>query len=240
MKRTRQFWLGVVVGLSVGSALRRLGSRGFEQATIRRMYGIWAPVYNLANVYMLGQLPRMRRMAVERLQLKPGDGVLEVSCGTGANFSLLQEQIGPTGRLVGIDYTPAMLDQAERLIRRQNWQNVELVQADAATLDLGEQFDAVLWSLAASVVPGWQAALERAAAHVKPGGQLVVADARFSERWYARPLNWYANLLGIGGAADISRRPWELLPQYLGTVEYEELLLGFLYVAWGQKSASTA
>ncbi len=238
MKLRRQFWLGTLVGLSVGSMLRRVSSGGFGQDSIRRIYGVWAPIYDLGNVYMLGQLPRMRRMAAERLRLEPGASVLEISCGTGANFPNLQERIGPTGRLVGADYTPAMLAQAERLVERQGWENVELVQADARQLDLGEKFDAVLWMLAASVVPDWQAALERAVAHVKPGGRLVVGDARFSERWYARPFNWYADIMGLGAAADPSRRPWELLPQHLFNVGYQDLLLGFLYVAWGQKTES--
>ena len=235
MKLRRQFWLGILVGLSVGSVLRRFSTGGFSQDSIQRIYSVWAPIYDLANVYMLGQLPRMRRIAAERLRLEPGASVLEVSCGTGANFPNLQERIGPAGRLVGVDYTPAMLAQAERLVERQGWQNVELLQADARQLDLGEQFDAVLWMLAASVAPDWPVALERAVAHVKPGGWLVVGDARFSERWYARPFNWYADIMGLGAAADIGRRPWELLPQHLISVGYEDLLLGFLYVAWGQK-----
>lgn len=236
MKPTRQFWLGMLTGLSAASMLRRVGGKGFDQATIERTYNFLAPLYGLANAYLLGQLPRLRRLAVQRLQLGPGASVLEISCGTGANFPYLQQIIGPSGRLVGVDYTPAMLAQAQRLIERQGWQNVALVQADAAQLDLGEQFDGVLWALAASVVPDWQSALERAIAHLKPGGRLVLTDARFSERWYARPLNWFADLLGVGGAADIGRRPWEVLPEHLRNVGYQELLMGFLYVAWGQKA----
>ncbi len=236
MKLKRQFWLGIVVGLSAGSALRRFSTGGFSQDSIKRMYSVWAPIYDLGDVYMLGQLPRMRRIAAERLRLERGASVLEISCGTGANFPNLQARIGPTGRLVGVDYTPAMLAQARRLVERQGWQNVELLQADARQLELGEQFDAVLWMLAASVVPDWQVALERAVAHVRPGGWLVVCDARFSERWYAQPFNWCADIMGLSGAADIGRRPWELLPQHLLNVGYEDLLLGFLYVAWGQET----
>ena len=236
MKLTRQFWLGVVTGLSSASVLRGASSGGFSQVGIRRIYGIWAPIYDLANVVMLGQLPRMRRVAVERLRLETGASVLEIACGTGANFASLEAGIGLNGRLVAVDYTPAMLAKAKQLAKRQGWQNIELLEADAAQLDLGEQFDAVLWMLAASVVPDWRAALERAVAHVRPGGWLVIADARFSDRWYARPLNWYADTMGLGGAADIGRRPWEWLPQVMVKVSYEDLLMGFLYVAWGQKN----
>lgn len=236
MKVTRQFWLGALAGLGAASALREVRTGGFQQDAIRRTYGVWAPLYGLADFYLLGQLPRLRRTAADRLRLQPGAAVLEVSCGTGANFPTIEERIGPAGRLVGVDFTPAMLEQARGLVRRRGWQNVELVEADAARLDLGQQFDAVLWTLAASVVPGWQAALERAVAHLKPGGWLVLADARLSEHWYARPFNWVAELLGAGAAADIGRQPWTLLPQHLAEVGYEELLMGFLYVGWGRKA----
>jgi ubiquinone/menaquinone biosynthesis C-methylase UbiE len=240
LKPAPQFWLGMLVGLGVGSALRRVGAGGFSQANIRRVYEVWAPVYSLANLYLLGQLPRFRRLAIDMLGLRSGARVLDLSCGTGANFPLLEAQIGPTGRLVGLDYTPAMLTEARRLVEKRGWDNVELVEADAASFELDEQFDAVLWTLAASVVPDWQSALGRAVVHLKAGGRLVIADARFSERWYARPLNWVADLLGTGAAADLKRRPWALLSGLLEDTGYEELFMGFLYVAWGQKPGTQA
>jgi SAM-dependent methyltransferase len=237
VKFQRQFWSGVLVGLSAGSVIRRGSSGGLRQSAIRRIYDVWAPAYSLANVYLLGQLPRLRRTAVARLALQPGDSVLELSCGTGANFPYVEAGIGPGGRLVGLDYTPSMLAQARNLIEKQGWQNVELVHGDAAQFEFDERFDAVLWVLAASVVPDWRGALARAAAHLKPGGRLVTADARLSERWYVRPFNWLADLMGLGAAADISRRPWDAMPEHLSGVGYEELLMGFLYVAWGIKRA---
>jgi ubiquinone/menaquinone biosynthesis C-methylase UbiE len=236
VKASRQFLLGALVGLSAGSILRRQSAGGFRQADIGRVYRAWAPVYTLANVYLLGQLPRFRQLAVEKLRLEPGASVLDLSCGTGANFPLLEEQIGPEGRLVGLDYTSAMLVQARRQVEEQGWENVELVEADAASFALDEQFDAALWTLAASVVPGWQLAMERAAAHLKPGGYLVIADGRLSDRWYALPFNWIADLMGVPAAADLARRPWQLMPRYLERTACEELLMGFLYVAWGQRA----
>jgi SAM-dependent methyltransferase len=144
---------------------------------------------SLANLYLLGQLPRLRRTATARLALHAGDSVLELACGTGADFPYVEAQIGSEGRLVGLDYTPSMLAQARNLMEKQGWQNVELVHA----------------------------------------------DARLSTRWYVRPFNGLADLMGLGAAADISRKPWKVLPGYLTDVGYEELLMGFLYVAWGTK-----
>lgn len=58
-------------------------------------------------------------MAVRALKLQPGDTVLELACGTGINFSLFQQYIGPTGQIIGVDLTDAMLDQAQKRVARQ-------------------------------------------------------------------------------------------------------------------------
>src|SRR3989304_5196927 len=59
-------------------------------------------------------LERYRREAVEVLDVDPGATVLEIGCGTGLNFGYIEERIGPGGRLIALDYTPAMLEQAAR------------------------------------------------------------------------------------------------------------------------------
>jgi SAM-dependent methyltransferase len=55
---------------------------------------------------------------------------------TGRNFPLILEKIGPTGKLLGVDYTPDMLARARERVERERWKNVELVQGDAACIEL--------------------------------------------------------------------------------------------------------
>ena len=76
-----------------------------------------------------------RLRAVQALGLRPGDSVVDIACGTGLNFSLIEDLIGPEGRIVGVDLTDAMLAQAQRRIETNGWRNVSLVQADAAEFD---------------------------------------------------------------------------------------------------------
>src|ERR1700744_4783332 len=54
-----------------------------------------------------------RLRAVRALDLRPGATVVDVACGTGLNFPLLEAAIGPAGRIVGVDLTDAMLAQAQ-------------------------------------------------------------------------------------------------------------------------------
>ena len=73
-----------------------------------------------------------RLRAVTALRLRAGDTVVDMACGTGLNFALIQAAIGPSGRIVGVDLTDAMLAQAQDRIEVNGWSNVSLVQSDAA------------------------------------------------------------------------------------------------------------
>src|SRR5712692_10249923 len=54
-----------------------------------------------------------RLRAVQALGLRPGDSVVDIACGTGLNFPLLEVMIGPDGCIVGVDLTDAMLARAQ-------------------------------------------------------------------------------------------------------------------------------
>src|SRR6202046_5189973 len=76
-----------------------------------------------------------RLRAIQALGLRPGATVVEIACGTGLNFSLIEQVIGPDGRIVGVDLTDAMLGQAQNRIETNSWRNISLVQADAAEFE---------------------------------------------------------------------------------------------------------
>src|SRR5262249_45902746 len=94
-----------------------------------------------------------RLRAVQALDLRPGDTVIDMACGTGLNFPLLQKAIGPGGRILGVDLTDAMLTRAQDRIEANGWSNVSLVQADAADYDFPAEVDAILSTYALTQVP---------------------------------------------------------------------------------------
>lgn len=206
----------------------------FDQTDIERAYQNWAKVYDwLTPIYLLGNEKRLRRETIGRLHLQPGQTVLDIACGTGRNFPLILQKIGPTGKLVGVDYTDAMLARALQRVKREGWKNVGLVKDDAALIDLERTFDAALCTLAIGVIPDYRGALDRMALHVKPGGWLAIGDAKRSSGWKGFAFNWLADLLGNGAAEDMTRRPWEPLREILGDFHYEEWFSGFFYIAGG-------
>ena len=91
-----------------------------------------------------------RLQAVQALGLRAGDSVIDIACGTGLNFPLIEEAIGPHGRIVGVDLTDAMLAQAKDRIETNGWSNISLVLADAAEFDFPSEVDAVLCTYALS------------------------------------------------------------------------------------------
>src|ERR1051326_1680024 len=73
-----------------------------------------------------------RLQAVRALRLRPGDTVVDMACGTGLNFRLLEKVVGPGGRIVGVDLTDAMLARAQDRIEKNGWAHNHLVPGDAA------------------------------------------------------------------------------------------------------------
>ena len=95
-------------GRDAGEALYRKRARNYD----------WT-----ANLYYLIGYREWayRRRAVAALHLGLGDTVVEMCCGTGLNFPLLQAAVGPAGRIIGVDLTDAMLDGARRRVERNGW-----------------------------------------------------------------------------------------------------------------------
>src|SRR6266540_2344737 len=142
----------------------------FDLAYGRHIYGFWG---RHPRLYWAGDWPiffghrtQIRRRAVDALGLKGREAVLELAIGT-------------SGKLTALDYSQEMLAAARERAQAEGWQNVELVQGDAARTELpAESFDAALCILGLSVIPDHQAAIARVLAALKGGGRFVVLDGR--------------------------------------------------------------
>ena len=199
-----------------------------------KRYDISANLY-----YLIGfREQHYRRMAVDALQVRPGDTVVDLGCGTGLNFSLLQRSVGPTGSIIGVDLTAGMLDVARERVRRRGWRNVELVQSDAASFKVPRGVGGVLSTYALTLDPNYADAIRRAAEALRSGGRLVLLDLRLPENWlrHLAPLavflvRPFAVSLGVA-----KRRPWDVVARFFARASYRQLYLGFAYLAVGEKS----
>ena len=201
-----------------------------------RWYDLVAPLYDPGT---LGVYRRAREMTIGQLRLDPGQTVLDVACGTGENFKHIVAKIGPSGTLIGADYSEGMLAQAERKLTRNKWTNVYLLHEDASTLSIGAlqsalglprlRLDRVVCSLGYSVIPDWQTAFDRTWEMLKPGGRYAIMD------WYSPNRTLFTRFLSLIAVGEIDRRWWDALEQRAIDFERESLFRNMIFVVSGEK-----
>jgi demethylmenaquinone methyltransferase/2-methoxy-6-polyprenyl-1,4-benzoquinol methylase len=219
-----------------------MASEGFlTREEVRAVYDRQAKNYDLAVwlYYLAGmRIRHWRRMAVEALGLEPGDTVVEVGCGTGLNFSLLEQAVGNEGKIIGIDISQAMLDRAEERVRAAGWQNVELVRAAASDFSFPNGLGGILATGVLTYEPEFDTVIERGARALAPGRRWAVLD-------YKKPNNWLRYLaplfVALGSGFGVSkslmqRHVWESVERHLRNTRMRELYGGFVYIVSGEAS----
>jgi ubiquinone/menaquinone biosynthesis C-methylase UbiE len=154
-------------------------------ADVADFYGRWAALYD--RVATAPGVARWRRAAVERVA-SPGDTVVEMGCGTGANLPFLRERVGPEGRVVGVDLTGPLLDRAH--CRADRFVNVAVVQGDATRPPVdASEVDAVLATFLCGLVEDPAGAVDGWCDLVGSGGRVALLDATATDDALGRPLN---------------------------------------------------
>ena len=189
----------------------------------RIIYRLWAPVYDstINRVFQRG-----RKRALELLDLQPGEKVLLVGIGTGADIPFLPAGVNATG----IDLSPDMLAKARTKLDRCS-ATVKFIQGDAQSLLVEEDsFDAVVFNLILSVIPDGHACLHENLRALKPGGRAVIFDKFLPEGTSASPIRKFFNFFSTLLGTDINRRLSDILRGYSCGVAHDEPgILGGMY-----------
>ena len=203
-----------------------------------RRYALGARWYDLVSgerpVYRVG-----RERGIAAAQVCAGARVLDVGCGTGLNLAPLKARIGGGGRVVGVDGSAQMLDAARSRVREAGWTGIDLVRADAGTLDTAlagrdgdDDFDAVLFMYSLSIIREWRSAFALALARTRSGGRIVVVDMSWpTGRW--RVFAPLAALAFVVGGVHPRRAPWRLVERHCADVRHEVVRGGHVHIVSG-------
>lgn len=206
---------------------------------VKDIYDRNARFYDLAvwGYYLVGMpVGKWRRMGVDALKLHAGDTVVEVGCGTGLNFELLQNAIGPNGKIIGVDISDEMLDRASTLVREKGWKNVVLIRCSASEFEFPEGIGGVIAMGVLTYEPEFERVVERGAKALSSGGRWVVLD-------YKMPSGWQRILaplfVALGSSFGVSRalmerHVWKAIERHLKNIEMRELYGGFVYIVSGE------
>ena len=177
----------------------------------------------------------VRQKAVELLDLKAGDRVLDVGCGPGGSFPYLVNAVGESGEVVAVEISPEISVNARRRITKNGWKNVHLIEAAAQDVHLTGPFDGLLMFAAADVC-GSEEALENIFPHLRDNARVAAFGAKLSNKGLGTSLNPVLRMLFNLSFPTTPRpdyEPWRVLAKRVQKLDVEEYFLGLMFLCSG-------
>ena len=197
-------------------------------------------------------------------QIKPGDTVIDLGSGAGNDCFVARHETGPTGKVIGIDFTPSMIAKARANADKLGYNNVEFREGDIDNMPVGDNTaDVVVSNCVLNLVPNKPKVIAEMHRVLKPGGHFSVSDIvlegelpealRHDAEMYAGCVagaiqkSDYLNYIKEAGFENITVQkskpiviPDDLLEKYLNTKEMADFKSGttgiFSITVYGEKS----
>ncbi|MFC2087330.1 methyltransferase domain-containing protein, partial [Bacteroidota bacterium] len=185
---------------------------------------------------------RYKKLAIMESSLEKGDTVIVFCCRTGLDFPPILKKIGKEGRIIGIDFSSVMLKKAREKIRKNNWQNIELIEDDVTQLKNANNFkaDAGVCTLGKTIIPNFKLAIHNLLSSVKYQGEIIIGDIQLASGWQGR-LNPFTLFLSkrYGGTFEGHQNSLilnDMLTKELSDIRKKEFFFKSYYYCIGKKS----
>ena len=182
----------------------------------------------------------VRQKAVELLDLREGDRVLDVGCGPGGSFPYLVRAVGQSGQVVGVEISAEISINARRRIKKNGWRNVEVIEAAAQDVHLIGRFDGLLMFAAADVYAS-EKALDNLFPHLNEKARVAAFGAKLSSIRLGKTLNPLLRMLFNLSFSTTPRpdyEPWRMLAKRVEKLTVEEYFLGLMFLTSGSVVAT--
>jgi ubiquinone/menaquinone biosynthesis C-methylase UbiE len=179
----------------------------------------------------LALIEPVRRRAIERLGLKGGETVLDVGCGTGLSFELLERRVGREGKIIGIEQSSDMLAQARTRAERNRLENITLINSPVEDAEIPVLADAALFHFTHDILRT-PAAVANVIRNLKPGARVVASGLKWARPW-AMPTNLMvlqAALLSVTSLEGLAQ-PWSNLARWARIDDVAMMLGRGVYIA---------
>jgi ubiquinone/menaquinone biosynthesis C-methylase UbiE len=187
------------------------------------------PVYDLE----IAVAEPLRRRAIARLGLKPGETVLDLGCGTGLSFPHIENFVGPAGAIVGVEQSPEMIAQARDRAGHHGWTNVTLINAPAEEAKIPRAADAAVFHFTHDLMQT-PAAIDNIFLSLKPGARVVATGLKWA-RWWSPGVNLIVRVAAMRSTTTMAglEKPWRYLEPHLTGMVIEAAAAGGTYLAYG-------
>lgn len=211
-----------------------------DRKKVKELYQKGANQYDFATILFRAaglQMKKYRIEIIQSLDLKPGDTVVELGCGTGLNFDLVMSKIGTAGKLIGVDISSGMLEVAKSRISKNKWTNVVLIESDIVKYNFPSRVDAIFSTGVFGYIPEYELVIENTFKSLTKGGHIAILDGKRPEK-LPKPI--FNIVLALGKQYGYTEEyfevsPWKVVDKLFSEFEFNTRYGGMIYEVFGVK-----